>query len=90
MAGQPDGKIVVGGWATDRGGGVEFAPVRVSDTGSLDNSFGTGGLVMFAPLGGALANFRRRWASSALFAPSDARGLHALRCRAYSPGTGRR
>ncbi|MFN9436542.1 MAG: delta-60 repeat domain-containing protein, partial [Planctomycetota bacterium] len=44
---QPDGKIVVGGWATI-GGTNDFALVRYNNDGSLDISFGTDGKVTTA------------------------------------------
>ncbi|MFN6130640.1 MAG: beta strand repeat-containing protein, partial [Planctomycetota bacterium] len=44
---QPDGKIVVGGYATI-GGTADFALMRYNANGSLDTSFGTGGKVTTA------------------------------------------
>ncbi|MFN9917280.1 MAG: delta-60 repeat domain-containing protein, partial [Pirellulaceae bacterium] len=44
---QPDGKIVVGGWASN-GSNNDFALVRYNADGSLDTSFGTGGRVTTA------------------------------------------
>ncbi|MFN9914245.1 MAG: delta-60 repeat domain-containing protein, partial [Pirellulaceae bacterium] len=41
---QPDGKIVVAGWAAN-GSNDAFALVRYNAEGSLDTSFGTGGKV---------------------------------------------
>ncbi|MBI2337080.1 MAG: hypothetical protein HYU97_10030 [Deltaproteobacteria bacterium] len=41
---QSDGKIVVGGYS-DAGGSNDFALARYSSDGSLDTTFGTGGLV---------------------------------------------
>jgi uncharacterized delta-60 repeat protein len=46
MALQADGKIVAVGWTTHNGPtGIDFAVVRYSANGSLDNSFGIGGKV---------------------------------------------
>ena len=47
MALQPDGKIVMAGW-TYQGGtrGFDFGVVRLNSNGSLDTTFGTGGLVI--------------------------------------------
>ena len=42
---QPDGKIVVGGFGSFSGGPFEFVLFRYNIDGSLDNSFGTNGLV---------------------------------------------
>ncbi|MFN9912689.1 MAG: delta-60 repeat domain-containing protein, partial [Pirellulaceae bacterium] len=44
---QPDGKIVVGGYSLI-GGNWDFALVRYNANGTLDTSFGTGGMVMTA------------------------------------------
>jgi len=51
VAVQPDGRIVVGGsgWQTageDASGAEEFAVARYLDDGTLDSSFGTGGIVV--------------------------------------------
>ena len=43
---QPDGKILVAGFQ-DVSGNQNFAVARYNTNGSLDNSFGTGGLVLF-------------------------------------------
>lgn len=42
---QPDGKIVVAGFAVATGGNINFALVRYQANGSLDTTFGTGGKV---------------------------------------------
>ena len=42
---QPDGHIVVGGGAPGVNGGLDFALARYSSTGTLDPSFGAGGMV---------------------------------------------
>ena len=42
---QPDGKIVIAGYNTDEDSDRDFAVVRYNTDGSLDNSFGTGGIV---------------------------------------------
>ncbi len=44
LAIQPDGAIVVGGWAFD-GTGFDFALARYNGDGTLDTTFGDGGLV---------------------------------------------
>jgi len=44
---QPDGKIVVGGEGWD-GSAYRFAALRYNSNGSLDNSFGSGGIVITA------------------------------------------
>ncbi|HZL35496.1 MAG TPA: hypothetical protein VFC78_09315 [Tepidisphaeraceae bacterium] len=51
---EPDGKIVVAGFATDAGGHSSFAVARYTASGSLDSGFGTGGelLTGFANTGG--------------------------------------
>ncbi|MBV9240818.1 MAG: hypothetical protein JO314_02320 [Acidobacteria bacterium] len=55
MAIQPsDGKIVVAGYDTNSGGRNEFALARYNTDGSLDNLFGTGGVVTTAV--GSVAN----------------------------------
>src|SRR5690349_20798348 len=46
---QPDGKIIIGGWAMVAGN-IDFAAVRVTADGSLDNGFGVGGKVI-TPIG---------------------------------------
>jgi uncharacterized delta-60 repeat protein len=43
---QPDGKIVAGGWSSVTGVGNEWALARYNTDGTLDGSFGTGGLVI--------------------------------------------
>jgi uncharacterized delta-60 repeat protein len=44
---QTDGKIVAVGWTTHNGPtGIDFAVVRYNANGSLDRSFGTGGMVI--------------------------------------------
>lgn len=45
MALQPDGKIVVGGYAVNVSGNKDFALVRYNYNGTLDTTFGTGGKV---------------------------------------------
>jgi uncharacterized delta-60 repeat protein len=45
LALQPDGKIVVGGYAVNNSGNKDFALVRYNYDGSLDTGFGTGGKV---------------------------------------------
>ena len=42
---QSDGKIVLAGYSEDASGNDSFALVRYNTSGSLDTSFGTGGLV---------------------------------------------
>lgn len=42
---QPDGKIVVAGWGNSFDGQINFTVVRYNTDGSLDASFGTGGIV---------------------------------------------
>jgi len=44
VAAQPDGKVVVAGWA-NIAGGADFALVRYNSNGTLDASFGTSGKV---------------------------------------------
>src|SRR5687767_8521545 len=41
---QADGKIIVSGWCYT-GSGYDFAVVRYNPNGTLDNSFGVGGIV---------------------------------------------
>ena len=43
---QPDGRIVLGGRAFDLNTGGDFALARYNTNGSLDSSFGSGGLVL--------------------------------------------
>jgi uncharacterized delta-60 repeat protein len=51
---QPDGKLLVGGWADPTYGAASFALTRYNADGSIDGSFGTGGQVLTAfPLGNA-------------------------------------
>lgn len=45
VAVQPDGKIVVAGFASNSVTGKDFALVRYNTDGSLDNTFGTNGVV---------------------------------------------
>ncbi|MFY0566500.1 hypothetical protein ACN28E_22060 [Archangium lansingense] len=53
VAVQADGKIVVTGWAlTGAGGTRDFATVRYLPDGSLDTSFGSGGIVLTDFFGG--------------------------------------
>lgn len=42
---QADGKIVVAGYS-DTGSGYDFVLIRYNDDGTLDNTFGTGGMVL--------------------------------------------
>ena len=42
---QPDGKIVLAGYSQNSSGNDSFALARYNVNGSLDTSFGTGGLV---------------------------------------------
>jgi uncharacterized delta-60 repeat protein len=42
---QPDGKVVVGGVYAPKSGNQDFAVIRYNIDGSLDSSFGTGGVV---------------------------------------------
>ena len=46
LAIQPDGKIVLAGYATDLGGHHAFLVARLTPDGSLDSSFGDGGTVV--------------------------------------------
>ncbi len=46
LATQPDGKLVLGGYAPGTGSSSDFAIVRYNADGSLDPSFGAGGKVM--------------------------------------------
>lgn len=43
---QPDGKIVAGGYTNTAPSGIDFAVVRYNANGTLDTSFGTGGIVI--------------------------------------------
>lgn len=43
---QPDGKIVVGGFSQTASFNADLAVVRYNSNGTLDNSFGTGGIVV--------------------------------------------
>lgn len=44
---QADGKLVLGGWAySGNGSSGDFAALRLLPNGTLDNSFGTGGIVI--------------------------------------------
>jgi uncharacterized delta-60 repeat protein len=52
---QPDGKIIVGGAASDEGQ-QKFAVVRLNPNGSLDTTFGTNGVVLTA-VGGENSTF---------------------------------
>ncbi len=49
----PDGKIVLAGTAREKGGSNHFAAARLDANGSLDESFGTNGVTVLAPVGGA-------------------------------------
>ena len=51
---QPDGKIVVSGFATTTAGGQDFALVRYNADGSLDTTFGGTGIVTTAVTAGAI------------------------------------
>jgi uncharacterized delta-60 repeat protein len=46
MVVQPDGKVVVGGWAESAATGRDFALARLNKDGSLDEGFGVGGKVV--------------------------------------------
>ena len=43
---QPDGKLVVAGYSVSATGNSDFAAIRLTPTGRLDTSFGTGGSVV--------------------------------------------
>ncbi|NND07461.1 MAG: T9SS type A sorting domain-containing protein [Saprospiraceae bacterium] len=43
---QPDGKIILAGYATDNGGSIGFALVRYNMDGSLDDTFTNGGQIL--------------------------------------------
>jgi uncharacterized delta-60 repeat protein len=49
---QPDGKIVIGGWATDALGNRVFMVSRLNADGSFDSTFGAAGTVTTSSLGG--------------------------------------
>lgn len=49
---QPDGKILVAGWGTDKNGNHAFMVARLTADGLLDQTFGTAGKVL-TQLGGA-------------------------------------
>jgi uncharacterized delta-60 repeat protein len=51
VAAQPDGKIVVGGWAADSAANADLLLFRLDSDGSFDPTFGIGGVVR-AALGG--------------------------------------
>jgi uncharacterized delta-60 repeat protein len=51
VAVQPDGKIVVGGWAADSAANADLLLFRLDSDGSFDPTFGVGGVVR-AALGG--------------------------------------
>ncbi|WP_020469749.1 tandem-95 repeat protein [Zavarzinella formosa] len=48
---QPDGNIILAGHTSSSGGNFGFALARLKPDGSLDTTFGTGGLVQTAPNG---------------------------------------
>lgn len=48
---QPDGKIIIGGYAFN-GNNIDFALVRLNTNGTLDYSFGTNGKVLTDFIGG--------------------------------------
>jgi hypothetical protein len=52
IAVQADGRVVVVGTSNSGSGNSEFAVARFNDDGSLDNSFGVGGLVTTSFSGG--------------------------------------
>ncbi|HEY3185944.1 MAG TPA: delta-60 repeat domain-containing protein [Solirubrobacteraceae bacterium] len=52
VAVQPDGKIVVAGSTEQPDGSANFAAVRYSASGALDQAFGSGGTVRFTPAPG--------------------------------------
>lgn len=54
VAAQPDGKIVVGGWAADTAANADLLLFRLDSDGSFDPTFGIGGVVR-AALGGGPA-----------------------------------
>lgn len=54
---QPDGKIVVGGQSAQGATGTDLALTRYQPDGTLDPSFGTGGIVTTAAGGGASGDF---------------------------------
>jgi len=53
---QPDGKLIAGGWSND-GFNINFALVRYTINGGLDNSFGTAGIA--TATGGGADNYGR-------------------------------
>ncbi|MCC6418515.1 MAG: hypothetical protein IT429_09770, partial [Gemmataceae bacterium] len=57
LAIQSDGKIVVGGWALF-GADEDFTAARLNTDGTLDTTFGTGGRVRIAQIGGTDNNER--------------------------------
>jgi uncharacterized delta-60 repeat protein len=58
---QPDGKIILGGWAADDAANDDLLLFRLNPNGSLDSTFGTGGVVL-AALGGGSSG--ERWAEA--------------------------
>jgi uncharacterized delta-60 repeat protein len=46
VAAQPDGKVVIAGQASDSNGRLEVLAARLNSDGSLDQSFGSGGVVV--------------------------------------------
>jgi len=53
LAIQTDGKIVAGGGATQSNGGSELALARYNTNGSLDSTFGNGGIAVFSSTSGS-------------------------------------
>jgi uncharacterized delta-60 repeat protein len=53
MAVQPDGKIVLAGWATFTASGGDFLVMRLNQDGSFDRTFDTDGKATFSVGGGA-------------------------------------
>lgn len=47
---QPDGKIIVAGYSVNNGGNYDVGVIRLTSTGGLDSSFGSGGKVV-TPVG---------------------------------------
>jgi uncharacterized delta-60 repeat protein len=55
LALQPDGRILVGGWATDgKDGNYQFLVARLNANGTLDTTFGSKGLWLSASLYGSM------------------------------------
>jgi uncharacterized delta-60 repeat protein len=56
---QPDGKILVAGTASYTGSGMDVVVLRINTDGTLDNTFGSGGVAV-ANAGGILNDYGRR------------------------------